>query len=248
MKRSKLGFRHDLGITLIETILIISILGILAGWIRPIARVIHTDQKIENVRRDLNILAKALETYWLDNHMGTADVTYSYFPTSLSASGFYGVHYPADPNIYIDDFDNWASSGEESYKYSVSGTPLVATIYSVGPDQADDSGGNDDISITVSSERIGRWITRQKLRDIGRAVIDYIVGNKLVSSSDAWSLSESATLCSTNFGLDTWYDKDGWGRQWQINTSHYRIYSSGPDGTDDTGDNATALADDDIGW
>lgn len=253
-KRRDFSSSLDRGMTLIEVVVVIGVLAILSGWMRPIVTQILLAKKHENVRSELNILARALERYWYDNHTSGTNASSSHFPTSLDAEGFYGVYYPADPDIYTDEFlydENDNTDLWRSYQYLVTGTPKVAYVWSVAEDGNDEQtlGAGDDIMITVTSERIGRIITRKKLRDIGRAVIEYIVGNKLVSSSDAWSLTDdSATLCSTNFGLDSWYDRDGWGNYWQINTSYYRIYSKGPDGTDDTGDNATALADDDIGW
>lgn len=243
------------GMTLLEVVVVVSILAILAGWIRPLAKVVLVSQKHEKVRKELNILARALETYWLDNHMGTSDADFGFFPPALSDSGFLGIHYPGDPDIYTDEFlyfENDPSDLETSYRYEVTGAPKVAYLWSVGPDGTDEQrlGGGDDIIISVSSERIGRWITRKKLRDIGRAAIDYIVGSKLVSSSDAWAIATSdTTIPSTYFGMDAWYNRDGWGRSWDVCDTKYRFFSKGPNGSKDTTNYCTdALQSDDIGW
>ncbi len=223
--------RENSGFTLIEAIVVLCVLGLLAGMLTPLARSFLLAQRLEKVKEELNQIGRGLNTYWLDN---------AAFPAALTTSAFLNKHlyFTSDHDAVYDDL----SPTNAIYSYSTSGTPTVATLGSVGIDGI--SGTSDDISLSVTSERAGRILTRKKLKDIARAMVEYINAKKYVSTTDAWALSS----ISTDFQLSTYYDTDGWGNAWIIHATKYRIYSKGPDGTDDSGGTAGTgyIGDDDI--
>ena len=252
-KRRAAPLPRDRGLTLMEVVLVFSVVAVLAAILAPMGKGMLDLYKAEGVRKDLRKIAAALESYWLDNHTGTWDATYGFFPVSTlrPASGFLNLHIYSDPE---DDVLSDKFGVNQDYVYSVSGTPPVATVYSRGPNRNDDGGGRDDIKIEVNSERIGRIITMAKLHHIGRAAAEWIHGNQYAAAGDAWDLADINGTTRTTLGLNAYYGVDGWGSDFQIHTTRFRIYSLGPDRTDNTDtdgapvDSTAALAGDDIGW
>lgn len=238
-----------------------AIVGLIAGTTAPFIRAYMQSETVTKVRNELRILGQTLDKYWMENTAFPATLTES--ETALIAllppSGSIDTS-----DLLLDDF-NLALSDSTYYQYSTAGTPTVATIFSLGLNNADEGGGGDDITIEVTSERAGRIMTRRKIQTIAHATMNYIVSkNYATYATDAWALTSiDSTSVQTSLQLGTGgslganlngidFSVDGWGNAWIIHNTRYRIYSKGPDGTDNSGGAAsadgTAIAGDDIGF
>lgn len=107
------------------------------------------------------------------------------------------------------------------------GTPLVFLVRSFGPDRSNDNGGDDDLTLNVSSTPPGRKSTLWKL-EIAQTVLN---NNSSLGLTGDWATDRAA------LGLDGAFDRDGWGQTLAINVSSRTIFSVGPDG------NASLVAD-----
>lgn len=96
-------------------------------------------------------------------------------------------------------------------------------VYSYGPDQRDDSGADDDLSILVSSVPPGRRTTLSELAVVQAALND----DPDLDLSGGWA---GAAGVRGRLGLGDVFDLDGWGNIYGVNISSRVIYSCGPDG------------------
>lgn len=101
------------------------------------------------------------------------------------------------------------------------------TLRSRGPDRQDDGGGDDDLSLTVSSLSPGRRTSYWRL-EIAQVAIN---NNPSTVLTGSWP-TDRAVL-----GLAPVFDADGWGRLFNVNVSSRAVFSVGPDG------NASLVAD-----
>lgn len=233
------------GFTIIEVVVVVAIIGLLAGTMAPFVRSFVDSQTLLKVKGELRDLARALDSHWKE---------YQTFPTSIAENESTFIKF-LPPNQSQDSYDileddfNLSLQDTIYYEYSTTGTPTVATLYSYGINKLNDSAAEDDIVITVTSERMGREVTRKRLQVIAHALANYINSKKYVSNVDAWSLSTTAsTAIGTDLRLDSSFAVDGFNKAWIIHSTNYRFYSIGPDGTDDSGGSAGAgaISDDDI--
>jgi general secretion pathway protein G len=93
-------------------------------------------------------------------------------------------------------------------------------LRSAGPDRQDDGGGDDDVSVTVSSVPPGRKTTLWKL-EIAQTALN---ANPALALSGVWSTDRAA------LGLAPAFASDGWGRSFAVNVASRAVYSVGPDG------------------
>ena len=106
------------------------------------------------------------------------------------------------------------------------GAPQVLTVRSFGPDRANDDGGDDDISLAVSSVPPGRTATQRKLT-IAQTALN---NNPTTVLTGVWS-SDRVSL-----NLSDAFVADGWGRSFAVDAVSRIIYSVGPDGNGATVD------------
>ncbi len=92
-----------------------------------------------------------------------------------------------------------------------------------GPDQTDNGGAGDDISLIVSSIPPGRSTTQYRL-DITQAALNANPGLVLVG---AWN---GVAGIRAALGLNSVFDDDGWGSPFDINVASRVVFSIGPDG------------------
>ncbi len=107
------------------------------------------------------------------------------------------------------------------------GSPVFFLVRSFGPNRQNDNGGNDDLTLNVSSIPPGRKTTLWKL-GIVQTVLN---NNAALGLSGAWDTDRPA------LGLSSAFTEDGWGQTLAVNVSSRTIYSLGPDG------NAALVAD-----
>lgn len=172
--------------------------------------------KLENCRRELSVIADAARRYFEDHAAfptTTADLTDAYLDAGIDGGAL---------------IDPW----QRSYVVQVDGTgasPPDFIARSWGPDRANDSGGDDDISLNVSSLPPARKTTLYKL-EIVQTTLNLDSGLAL---SGAWTATDRAAL-----GLAAGFDADGWGREFKVNVGSRAIFSAGADGVAaTTGDN-----------
>ncbi len=107
------------------------------------------------------------------------------------------------------------------------GSPIVFLARSFGPDRSNDNGGDDDLTLNVSSVPPGRKTTLWKL-EIAQTVLN---NNGSLGLTGSWATDRAA------LGLANAFTVDGWGQILAVNVSSRTIYSVGPDG------NAALVAD-----
>lgn len=135
--------------------------------------------------------------------------------------------FPATLNDLVDDYldQGMASSAlTDAWNFAFTitddgGTPPTLTVISRGPDQTDNGGGGDDLALQISSIPPGRRTTLSRL-EIAQNALNSDPNTGLTGT---WS-SDRASL-----GLDSVFEKDGWGHTFLVNTGSRVIFSAGPD-------------------
>ncbi|MCB1183218.1 type II secretion system protein GspG [bacterium] len=126
-----------------------------------------------------------------------------------------------DPGLGNDAFiDPWRNAYAAATDWS-GAHPPTWVVRSAGPNRVDEAGGGDDIVLTVGSDVPGRDTTDYRLR-IAQTVLN---GAPALALSGTWAGGDRAAL-----GMAPVFDRDGWGRPFQVNVASRSVYSSGPDG------------------
>lgn len=171
--------------------------------------------KVQDCEAELKAIAEAARRYFEDS---------AAFPTDTSdlVDGY------LDAGIDGDALeDPWRRAYEVMVDVTGANPPdFIARSW--GPDRADDGGGDDDISLNVSSLPPARKATLYKL-EIAQAALNLDAGLALTGN---WAAADRAAL-----GLAGAFDTDGWGRLFQVNAGSRTVYSAGADG------NAVTVAD-----
>ncbi len=175
------------------------------------------DRAKENeVRGELEKIAEACRDYYRYN---------ATFPSHLSdlVRAYLDVGFESDLL-----HDPW---NKEYRVNEYGGSAPFLLVYSFGPDQANDSGGDDDLSVTISSIPLGRGITQGEL-EIAQAALN---ADRELLLVGGWA---GAGGIRGRLGLDGIFDLDGWGNSYGVNVGSRIIFSCGPDGDPgSTGDN-----------
>ena len=210
--------KSDKGFTLLELIVVITVLGILVGTAIPLAgAAAHADGRTEVVD-ELEEISEALDAYWFDNIS---------FPSSLDATDFLGVYLQAGPqNTAIYD-----PFGKQLYRYSVDTGTNIATVYSVGEDRVDGGSGSEEFVVEVYASVPGLKRTWQRLRIIVEVLAEHIESGGSVSGS--W------TSLRTLMGLGATFEADGFGTTLQWASATHTLTSAGPDRVFGTADDVT---------
>ncbi len=161
------------------------------------------------VRDELGLISSACSRYYEDN---------AAFPQDLTDL----------EGIYMDaGFEGAAFRDAWSRKYLVleygGGGALTLRVYSSGPDLQDDSGGDDDLSILISSVPPGRRSTLNEL-EIAQAALNNDPELPLLGG---WP---GPSGIRSSLGLAGVFDLDGWGNSYGVNVSSRVVFSCGPDG------------------
>ncbi len=187
--------------------------------------------KRNNASVEIDSLAMATRRYYYSN---------GEFPTDLlDLSGAF-----IDAGVDQDAFyDGW----NQDYLSDVTlGSDPVFSIWSSGPDQIDDAGGEDDILIEINSAMLSQgggseddWDWTEEgnyslyLVTTAQAALDADTDLNLTSSDLKRYLDD--------LGLSSIFGYDEWGKKMKINKDTREVYSSGPDGKGDkTDDNIPA--------
>lgn len=198
------------GFSLIEMVIVISIMTILVGAAMPMVSSEVRKQKVKDEIDRLNAVKTATESYFTDtgvfpdeigdlvtNDDGVAGWLGPYYNPPVSRSTAGGSGY---------ELDSWNTA----YRLTQAGVSTL-TVESAGSDRAFNS--NDDLSVSVDTTYIRRTITLEELDVINGAILAY---NKVYIGTapllPSWS-SIRSQLVSAGYlpAGDTRYDTDGWG-------------------------------------
>jgi len=231
--RINLSIYPQRGFSLLEVVVVITVMSLLAAMIYPFARPILHTFKHSKAREEMIAIQIALEQYWRKN---------ASFPSTLRDNEFFGHFIGGGKQTEDVVYDEFGNNQFYDYQLDDSVYPNSVTLTSRGKDGTLST--SDDIVITFTSERIGRIVTRERLQVLSRAAFYYLQAYRDFSAIDESSFS------SHFMGLPEEFFYAGWGQTWVVHNSKLRIYSIGPDNVDDTGGDTvtTDLADDDIGW
>jgi len=172
--------------------------------------------KLESCQGELAVIADAARRYFEDNAEFptlAADLTDAYLDAGIDNGAL------IDPwrRVYMLLVDSTGAS------------PPDFIVRSWGPDRANDGGGDDDISLNVSSLPPARKTTMYKL-EIAQSALNLDTGLALTGN---WAGVDRAAL-----SLAAAFDRDGWGRPFVLHTGSRTVFSAGADGNAATaGDN-----------
>lgn len=135
--------------------------------------------------------------------------------------------FPATLNDLVDNYldlglDSSSLTDAWNFTFSIAddgGVPPTLTLTSRGPNQTDDSGSGDDLTLQISSIPPGRKTTLDRL-EIAQTALN---SDPMASLTGAWPTD------LTTLGLSTVFENDGWGQTFQINAASRVIFSVGPD-------------------
>ncbi len=217
------------GLTLIEIIVVIVIIGLLGAVLSPLAATTITRAKINAAENKLQALNEALLLYYDCNFdLPAANLT------DLEPDYIRETEYSND---YAED------AWRKAIVYTKAVSKTAATLVSYGPNRADDLGFGDDITYNVTCMEVYKKYktqTQDALRKVNKAAEDFVrEGNSLTSST---------TSETSGFNLpDNKYIYDAWGKRSSPGADrldgavfHYSntkgtFYSCGPDGADNSG-------------
>lgn len=207
------------GFTLIEMIIVLGIVSLLAGTAMPLVSAVMDAEHRQEARRELDEIAAALESYYLEH---------AAFPATLADTAFLGIH--LQPGVggttTIDPFAAGAA-----YHYSRDTTANTATAYSIGDNGVDDGAAGEDLVAVVHGAVPGVAKTWQRFRLVVEVLANHIEAGGAVTGT--WT-SLRATL-----GLPADYDRDGFGTTLQWTAATHALTSAGPDRQFGTTDDIT---------
>ncbi|MDP8216974.1 MAG: type II secretion system protein GspG [Candidatus Kaelpia imicola] len=209
------------GFTLLEIIVVIIIVGIFAGVLTPLGNIAIRRTKIRSTEEKMEILDKALASYYESNAGFPADSGLDPNDlTTLETAGY------ISESEYSDDYayDAW----RVAFQYTYNAGQVSVTIRSFGPDRVESS---DDILYIVQAKDIWKkWRrdTQERLRKVNQAVEKYISEGNTVTTGDS-----SEVLSSELDAADIY---DPWGEPYRYDESLSTFYSYGPDSTPSSAD------------
>lgn len=202
--------QSNAGFTLLELVIVIAIVGMLAGTLATMAGAQLAADKTKAVGSDLEAIATALESHYAEN---------ARFPSGLNAVGFYGVN--VSPGVGDELLeDNWAAANTY-FRYSVAANPDVATVWSVGTDGIDSGAGSEALRVTVHGALAGLPKTRARINVIAATLARHFLAGRTITGN--WTTDRTA------LGLGAEYANDGFGTPFQLLTIDRVVRSAGPD-------------------
>jgi general secretion pathway protein G len=194
------------GFTLIELIIVMSLIAVLAGVLTPAVSSIMRSQARGATIQEMQLLAEAIQAYYRDTRQFPTAVTCLMSDTVPGWSGPYLSGTVDDPwsaqsGYVVDGFGN-------DYRLAAAG--LALTLSSDGPDRT--AGNADDIDLVVNVTPILRGLTLAELDVINTAIVQYnatfVSTNPLPANWPvALSMLESRGYLPTGSG----YGADEWG-------------------------------------
>jgi len=200
--------------TLLEVIVVIVIVGIFAGVLTPLGNIAIRQTKIRSTEEKIEILDKALSSYYESNAEFPEDTTLDPNDlTSLETAGY------ISESEYGDDYayDAW----RVAFQYTYNAGQISATLRSFGPDRI---ASDDDILYIVQAKDIWKkWRrdTQKRLSRVNKAVEKYISKGNIITTGNS-----SEVLSSELDAADIY---DPWGEPYRYDENLSTFYSYGPD-------------------
>lgn len=209
MKQLPRKQRPNAGFSLIELIVVLTIMSIIAGAAVPTIQTARNIQAKRSTRAELDKLGEAALEYARDFEALPTEVVDLLEDT--------GDARWAGPYLGLTMDDEWSGLGgwsvdgwSEAYELSVSGDLL--TITSGGPDR--DPGNDDDLVMTVDPTPVWRAETQRRLAVINQAIVQY---NATYLATDplppTWSLALNKLIAqgylpagANEYAFDAWGD------------------------------------------
>ncbi|MHC5063309.1 MAG: type II secretion system protein GspG [Planctomycetota bacterium] len=208
------------GFTLVEVLVVLAVLGVLAGMATPLVSALVDAQRRDEARLDLAQINEALENYYFDKGS---------LPASLTASDFYAVYLQPGVNGRSIE-DPWGQN--QSYIYQTTSSPDVANIHSRGENGSDDGFNNEEHRISFYGSIPGAKRTRMRMRVITEVMANYLEAGGALSGS--WPADRAA------MGLGAEYANDGYGSAFTLDAANYVLRSAGPDRVMGNGDDLSS--------
>jgi general secretion pathway protein G len=218
------------GFTLLEMMVVLAILGLLAGILFPTAELYLDSRMIESTREEMRRVGDAILRYYQD--VGSFPATLQDLEVKpAGAAGWSGPYVRAafqNETANQDDYryDAWRSA----YLY-LSQSATVRRLRSIGPNRSDNNGTGDDIDLDVDASPVLREITRQEMLEINIAISNYNLTHLPSQPLPASFAALLSTLQSQGYlpsdGASTArYSTDGWGQAYVPGPSPVQEVSS----------------------
>lgn len=168
MQSSKQRLTRTSGFTLLEMIVVISIMAIVAGAAIPLASAAINSKARRATASELEGLQQAAAEYFRDTRqLPTSTAQMEQNPSIAGWTGPYLIAFSIDRNSGLSQYavDAWS----QPYQFAVNGSQL--TIAS--PGQGGSFGDGNDISITVDVTPIRRELTLESQRIVNQAIQHY---------------------------------------------------------------------------
>ncbi len=197
------------GFTLVEVLVVLGVLGVLAGMATPLVSALVDAQRRDEVRLELAEINAALENYYFDKGS---------LPASLGASDFYAIYLQPGVNGRAIE-DPWGQNSE--YLYQTTSNPDLANIHSRGENGIDDGFNNEEHRVSFHGAIPGAKRTRIRMRVIIEVMANYLEAGGALTGS--WPTDRAA------MGLGVEYANDGFGSAFTLDAASYVLRSAGAD-------------------
>ena len=202
------------GFTLIELVIVMTIMALLAGVVAPVASTMINRAGRAATLEELEVFAAAVEDYFEDTSALPGEVMDLLVDDGVSGwAGPYLSGAVTDAGAASTDFeaDAWANP----YRVTVAGDTW--TLASRGPDRT--VGGTDDLSVTVDVSGVRRRVTEERLAVINAAVLNYndywlVVDSgtgRPVELADDWDTARTRLVSTGFLSNAAEYGTDAWG-------------------------------------
>lgn len=197
------------GFTLLEVVIVLSVMATLAGTIVPLVSAAKRAEGIDTARAELDALAEGLRRHYYERGS---------FPTRIDQASFYGVYVlpgVGDARLH----DEWGTRG--LYRVVLTRNPDTATVYSVGDNGRDDGVANEAIKVVVHSGGPGGERTRDRMQVIQAALARHLRAGGTLTGR--WPADRVA------LGLGATYATDGFGTAFRLSATTLVLQSAGAD-------------------
>lgn len=198
------------GFTLIELIIVVSIMSIIAGAAVPIASKALTYHARKSTIQELELLGEATLEHFADTFVRPTDIE-----DLVVDGGTTGWAGPYLPGVVTDQLSG--NSGYEMDAWSrayriVHGSGDVLTIESMGQDAL--WGSSDDLSLQLDCTPLRREETQRRLDIINAAVLRYNAhrgGDPADQLPAGWTSARLMLITNGYLPNDSTYQTDAWG-------------------------------------
>jgi prepilin-type N-terminal cleavage/methylation domain-containing protein len=199
--------RGTSGFTLLEMIIVISIMAIVAGAAIPLASAAINSKARRATLSELEGLQAAVAEYFRDTGtLPTATADMEQNPSVAGWTGPYLIAFSIDRNSGLSQYavDAWS----QPYRFSANGSQLTIT----SPGKGGSFGDGNDLDVTIDVTPIRREITLEKQRIVNQAIQHYNAAWLADDPLPASYASLLSKLVAKGYLPATEpFSKDGWG-------------------------------------